>query len=133
MLERGWRWESLRARSPHTVERLLLQVTRGGDVVYGEDYRAALLWCWAALRRPLATATWWDTCQVWRVAWPAGSLGPWVAVVAIAPAAFMRSVACPPSPMSSTAMAQVALGGCLPLPGCRVAVTLMRTAFSGSG
>ena len=57
----------------------------------------------------------------------------WVAVVAIAPAASMRSVACPPSPMSSTAMAQVALGGCLPLPGCRVAVTLMRTAFSGSG
>ena len=92
-----------------------------------------LLRCWAALMRPLATATWWATCQVWRVACHAGLLGPWVAVVAIAPAASMRSVACPPSPRSTTAMAQAALGGCLPLAGCRVAVTLMCTAFSGSG
>ena len=52
-----------------------------------------LLRCWAALRRPLAIATWWATCQVWRVAWHAGLLGPWVAVVAIAPppAASMRA------------------------------------------
>ena len=47
-----------------------------------------LLRCWAALRRPLATATWWATCQVWRVAWQAGLLGPWVAVVARTPLAY---------------------------------------------
>ena len=77
--------------------------------------------------------TWWATCQVWRVAWHAGLLGPWVAVVAIAAAASMRAVACSASSRSSTAMAQAALGGCLPLAGCRVAVTLMCTAFAGSG
>ena len=49
--------------------------------------------CWAALMRPLVTATWWATCQVWRVAWHAGLLGPWVAVVAIGPAALICSVA----------------------------------------
>ena len=54
-----------------------------------------LLRCWAALRRPLATATWWATCQVWRVAWHAGWLGPWVASVAMAAAASMRAVARP--------------------------------------
>ena len=89
--------------------------------------------CWAALRRPLATATWWATCQVWRVAWQAGLLGPWVAVVAIAPAALIRSVGSLSSSRSSTAMAQAALGGRLPLAGCRVAATLMCTAFAGSG
>ena len=44
-----------------------------------------LLRCWAALMRPLATAACWAVCQVWRVAWRGGLLGPWDATVAIAP------------------------------------------------
>ena len=92
-----------------------------------------LLRCWAALIRPLATATWWAVCQVWQAAWQPGWLGPCVAPAAIAPAADIRSVACPLSSRSSTAMAQAALGGLLPLAGHRAAVTLMCTALSGSG
>ena len=56
-----------------------------------------------------------------------------MASVAIAAVASRRAVARPASSRSSTAMAQAALGGCLPLAGCRVAVTLMCTAFAGSG
>ena len=92
-----------------------------------------LLRCWAALMRPLATAACWAVCQVWRVAWRGGLLGPWDATVAIAPAAVIRGVACPPPSRSSTDMAQAALGGCLPTAGRRVAVTLMCTALLGSG
>ena len=92
-----------------------------------------LLRCWAALIRPLATATWWAVCQVWQAAWQPGWLGPCVAPAAIAPTADIRSVACLLSSRSSTAMAQAALGGLLPLAGHRAAVTLMCTALSGSG
>ena len=80
-----------------------------------------LLWCWAALIRPLATATWWAVCQVWRAAWESGWPGPCVAAAAIAPTADIRSVACPLSSRSSTVMAQAALGGFLPLVGHRAA------------
>ena len=121
-------------RAPSGVARSVrLEVARGGDVVYGEDYGRPLPRCWAALRRPLATATWWATCQVWRVAWQTGLPGPWVAVVAIAPAALMRAVGSVSSSRSSTAMAQAALGGRLLVAGCSVAATLMCTAFAGSG
>ena len=85
-----------------------------------------LLRCWAALVRPLATAACWAVCQVWQVAWQAGLLGPWEAMVAIAPAAVIRGVACPPPSRSSTAMAQAALGGCLPLAGHRNVITAGR-------
>jgi hypothetical protein len=46
-------------RAPSGAARSVrLEVARGGDVVYGEDYGAApSAVLWAALRRPLATAT----------------------------------------------------------------------------
>ena len=111
-----------------------LEVARGGDVVYGEDYGAAPS---AVLGR--AEEAFGDGHLVGDLPGVAGclasrvALGPWVAVVAIAPAALIRSVGSLSSSRSSTAMAQAALGGCLPLAGCRVAATLMCTAFAGSG
>ena len=112
-----------------------LEVARGGDVVYGEDYGAAPS---AVLGR--AEEAFGDGHLVGDlpgvagyVAWQAGLPGPWVAVVAIAPAALMRSVGSVSSSRSSTAMAQAALGGRLLVAGCSVAATLMCTAFAGSG
>ena len=111
-----------------------LEVSRGGDAVHGEDNWAAppavlggadeaFGYCGLLGRLPGVAG---------RLAGP-GFLGPWEAVVAIAPAAVIRGVACPPLSRSSTAMAQAALGGCLPLAGHRVAVTLMCTALLGGG
>jgi hypothetical protein len=44
----------MRRASPGVARSGRLEVSRGGDVVYGEDYRAAppAVW-WAALMRPL--------------------------------------------------------------------------------
>ena len=101
--------------------------------MYGEDYGAASPAVLGRAAEALGNSHLVSDCQLCRVAWQAGWPGPWVASVAIAAVASMRAVARPASSRSSTAMAQAALGGCLPLAGCRVAVTLMCTAFAGSG
>eukprot|EP00964_Phaeocystis_antarctica_P118273 scaffold82069_cov54-Phaeocystis_antarctica.AAC.1 len=66
--------------------------------------RTKLLWrvlCWATLRRPFVAAAWFATCRVCLAAMHA-ALPAWVAVVAMAPLARMRSLRLPSAATSST-------------------------------
>ena len=97
--------------------------------------RTRLLWrelCWATLRRPFVAAAWLATCRVCLAAMHA-ALPAWVAVVAMAPLARMRSLRLPSAATSSTSKAQLAAGGRFPWAGRRAETTRTWVVFGATG
>ena len=124
-----WRCDVLCLYSPCLCGR------RSRSVVGLWMVRTRFLWrllCWATLRSPFPAAAWCATCLVCRAAMHS-ALPAWVAVVAMAPLARMRSVRLPSAATSSTRRAQLAFGGCFPWAGRRVETTCTWVVFGATG